>query len=182
MKTKDDLASLYDSADAKSAVAPACRPASWRRSSIAPRDGAMFQEMALTAGSSSSGSGAFTPTKKSSERRLVVIAGIVRSSIVCHKTNARREAGHNEHRSNRENGSALPAQPHDHVDAADLVTLRHVRHFLQHQMRIRNVDQLVIVLEIEVVVRGDVGVEIGFGAVDADLPQKSGSVNWLSVL
>ena len=41
-------------------------------------------------------------------------------------------------------------------------------------MRIGNVDQLVIVLEIEVVMRGDVGVEIGLGAVDADLAQQAG--------
>ena len=41
-------------------------------------------------------------------------------------------------------------------------------------MRIRNVDQLVIVLKIEVMVRRDVGVEIGLGAVDADLAQQTG--------
>src|SRR3954470_15574664 len=46
--------------------------------------------------------------------------------------------------------SALLAQPHDHVDAADLVAFGHVGHLLQHQMRIGNIDQLVIALEIEV--------------------------------
>ena len=40
-------------------------------------------------------------------------------------------------------------------------------------MRVRNVDQLVIVLEIEVMMRRDVGVEIGLGAVDADLAQQA---------
>src|SRR6267154_4075323 len=41
-------------------------------------------------------------------------------------------------------------------------------------MRIGDIDQLVIVFEIEVVVGGDVGVEIGLGAVDADLAQETG--------
>jgi hypothetical protein len=40
-------------------------------------------------------------------------------------------------------------------------------------MRIRDVDQFVVVLEIEVVMRGHVGVEIGLGAVDTDLPQQA---------
>ena len=40
-------------------------------------------------------------------------------------------------------------------------------------MRIRNVDQFVVVFEIEVVMRGDVGIEIGLGAVDADLAQQA---------
>src|SRR2546425_4556158 len=40
-------------------------------------------------------------------------------------------------------------------------------------MRVGNVDQLVVVFEIEVVVRGDVGVEIGLGAVDRYLAQET---------
>src|SRR6202163_3580042 len=67
----------------------------------------------------------------------------------------------------------LLAQPHDHVDPGDLVALGHFRHLLQHQMWIRNVDQFVVVFEIEVVMRGHVGVEIGLGAVDADLAQQA---------
>jgi len=59
------------------------------------------------------------------------------------------------------------------VDARDLVTLGHVGHLREHEMRIGNVDQLVVVLEIEMVVRRDVGVEIGLGAVDADLAQQA---------
>jgi len=71
--------------------------------------------------------------------------------------------------------SALLAQPHDHVDPGDLVAFGHFRHLLQHQMRVRNVDQFVVVLEIEVVMRRDVGVEIGLGAVNADLAQQAAS-------
>ena len=41
-------------------------------------------------------------------------------------------------------------------------------------MRVGNVDQLVVVFEIEVVMRRHVGVEIGLGAVDADLAQQAG--------
>ena len=40
-------------------------------------------------------------------------------------------------------------------------------------MRVRNVHQFVIVFEIEVMVRRHVGVEIGLGAIDADLTQQS---------
>src|SRR3954447_1548548 len=41
-------------------------------------------------------------------------------------------------------------------------------------MRVRYVDQLVIVFEIEVMVRRDVGIEIGLGSIDADLTQQAG--------
>ena len=41
-------------------------------------------------------------------------------------------------------------------------------------MRVGNVNQLVVILEIEVMMRRHVGVEIGFGAVDADLTQQTG--------
>ena len=40
-------------------------------------------------------------------------------------------------------------------------------------MRVGNINQLVVILEIEVVVRGDVGVEIGLCAVDRDLAQET---------
>ena len=36
--------------------------------------------------------------------------------------------------------SALLAQPHDHVDAGDLVAIRHFRHLREHEVRIGNVD------------------------------------------
>jgi hypothetical protein len=35
-------------------------------------------------------------------------------------------------------------------------------------MRIRDVDQFVVVFEVEVMMRGNVGVEIGLGAVDSN--------------
>jgi hypothetical protein len=41
-------------------------------------------------------------------------------------------------------------------------------------MRVGDIDQLVIVLEIKVMMRRHVGVEIGLGAVDADLTQQAG--------
>src|SRR5579871_4692251 len=68
---------------------------------------------------------------------------------------------------------ALLAQAHDHVDARDLVAIRHVGHLREHQMRIGNIDQLVVVLEIEVMMGRHVGVEIGLGAVDRDLTQET---------
>jgi transposase-like protein len=70
--------------------------------------------------------------------------------------------------------SALLAQPDHHVDAGDLVAFGHFRHLLQHQMRVRNIDQFVVIFEIEVVMRRHVGVEIGLGAVNADLAQQAG--------
>src|ERR1700733_9721474 len=121
----------------------ACRPASWRRSSIARQAGAMSAATASMAGSNSSGCGASTPTRK--------------------WTNSSRPE------QRVDEASALLAQPHDHVDAGDLVALGHFRHLVQDQMRIGDVDQFVIVFKIEVMMRGHVGVEIGLGAVDADL-------------
>src|SRR5215813_13915748 len=70
--------------------------------------------------------------------------------------------------------SALLAQAHDHVDARDLVALGHVGHLREHEMRVGYIDQLVIVLEIEVMMRRYIGVEIGLCAVDADLTQQTG--------
>jgi hypothetical protein len=69
--------------------------------------------------------------------------------------------------------SALLAQPDNHVDPGDLVAFGHFGHLLQHQMRIRDIDQFVVVLEIEVVMRRHIGVELGLGAVDADLAQQA---------
>jgi SH3-like domain-containing protein len=63
MKSKDDLASLYERADSTSAVT-ACRRASWPRSGSAPPAGVTSPVMASTAGSSSSGCGAFMLTKR----------------------------------------------------------------------------------------------------------------------
>src|SRR3954470_14491321 len=64
--------------------------------------------------------------------------------------------------------SARLAQPHQHVDPNDLVAFRHIGH-LQEQLRIRDVHQFVVALDVEVVMCADIGVEIGLGAVDADL-------------
>jgi hypothetical protein len=43
-------------------------------------------------------------------------------------------------------------------------------------MRILDIDQLMAVLEVVVMVGRDVGVEIGLGAVDADLTQQTGTL------
>ncbi len=93
MKTKDELAPLYDRPDQTSAIAarlqagvvaqvkscaagwcrvtgngfrsqPGCRPASWPRSRVAPPAGVASPATVLTAGSSSSGCGASTPTRR----------------------------------------------------------------------------------------------------------------------
>src|ERR1043166_4755727 len=53
-------------------------------------------------------------------------------------------------------------------------TLRAVTSWSTFQMRIGNVDQLVTALKVEVMMRGDVGVEVGLGAVDTDLTQQTG--------
>ena len=70
MKTKDDLAPLYDRADPAAPSPPACRPASSPRSRNAPPAGAASSATALTAGSNSSGCGAFTRTRRWSERAI----------------------------------------------------------------------------------------------------------------
>src|SRR5277367_4638067 len=105
----------------------------------------MSTAMVLTAGSNSSGCGASTPTKRSSEPVVPAV---------------RRDDSGN---------SALLAQPNHHIDPGDLVALGDFGHLLQHQMRVGNIDQLVIVFEIEMMMRRHVGVEIGLGAVNADL-------------
>src|SRR6266545_1468182 len=69
--------------------------------------------------------------------------------------------------------AALAAQPHDHVDAGDLVAFRRRRRLADDRVGIRNVEQRVLALDEEVMVLGIVGVEIGLGAVDRDLAQEA---------
>ena len=67
MKTKDDLAPLYDRADAKSAVAARLQAGVVAQVKHCATAGAMLPATALTAGSSSSGCGASTPTRRWSD-------------------------------------------------------------------------------------------------------------------
>ena len=64
-------------------------------------------------------------------------------------------------------------QPHHHIDARNLVAFRRDRHLADDHLGARNVDQRVFAFDEEVVVIGDVGIEIGLGTVDGDLPQQA---------
>src|SRR5262249_9719803 len=101
--------------------------------------------MALTAGSSSSGCGVSTPTRKWTN----VIAGLAAAIHPPLKYSDERpwiRGLSPRPRMTVRASSALLAQAHDHVDARDLVTLGHFRQLRKRQMRVGNVDQLVIVL------------------------------------
>ena len=161
MKNKDDLASLYDRPDATSAIAARLQAGvvaqvkkcanNWCRVTGNGFDGWIEQQRLW---------GVYADEKvdcvSSSQTTMAGTSPAITTQI------------------DVKAGSALLAQPHDHVDAGNLVAIRHVGHLRQHEVRVRNVDQLVIVLEIEVVMGRHVGVEIGLGAVDADLAQQAG--------
>src|SRR5262245_11698141 len=136
------------------------------------------------ASSNSSACGAFTPTRRWSELHYRLTRSPTRSRpgssrtptsfLVCpENSNGRDRPGHDQTQ-NDAGRSALLAQPRDQVDAGDLVAFRHIGHLREHKVRVGNIDQLVIVLEIEVMVRRHIGVEISLRAVDADLTQKAG--------
>src|ERR1700694_777840 len=164
---------------------PACKPASSPRSNTARRAGAALPATVSMAGSNSSGCGVSTPmrrwisfneprtriSRRPCESRDPYAAAIDEIDGVYDflKQQTMVVMGP---RVRGDDESALLAQPYDHVDAGDLIAFGHLRHLLQHQMRVRNVDQFVVVFEIEVVMRRHVGVEIGLGAVDADLAQQ----------
>ena len=63
----------------------------------------------------------------------------------------------------------LLAKADHHVDARDLVAFRRMRRLADDLFRTRDIDQRVLTLDEKVVMRGGVGVEIGFRAVDHDL-------------
>src|SRR5215470_18853636 len=66
-------------------------------------------------------------------------------------------------------------QPHHNVYAADFVALGHLRQLADDRVSVRNIDQIVLVLDEEVVVVRDVGVEIGLRAVDRHFSQQPGT-------
>src|SRR5580704_10856008 len=56
----------------------------------------------------------------------------------------------------------LPPQPYHHIDPRDLITLRRHRRLADENFVRRDVHEIVLVFDEEVVVLGIVGVEIGF--------------------
>src|SRR6266566_5966964 len=69
----------------------------------------------------------------------------------------------------------LGPQPYHHVNTADFVALRNLRQFADDRIGVRNINQIVFVLDEEVVVVRDVGVEIGLRPVDRYFPPQSGA-------
>src|SRR6187455_164919 len=69
-------------------------------------------------------------------------------------------------RRNQKKSAAGFTQAHNHVDARDFIAARRDRHFVDNYVGARNVDQLVVAFDKEVVMVGGVGVEIGLGAID----------------
>src|SRR5215470_8042576 len=72
----------------------------------------------------------------------------------------------------RKSGSARALESHKYVDAGDLEAFRRHRQLADNRLGVRNVDERVLTLDEEVVVLGDVGVEIGLRAVHRDLTQQ----------
>src|SRR5579863_2629291 len=127
------------------------RSGSWAPSNPATAPGAVLPEKTSTVGSSRTICGASTPTKRSNNRAC---------------SRGARSSG-------RSASALLPPQPHHDVDAGDLVTFRGRRRLADHDIVRRNIEQIVLVLDEEVMVLGIVGVEIGLGAVDRDLAQQA---------
>src|SRR5437764_584440 len=119
------------------------------------------------AGSSSSGCGASTPTRRwiDADASFWSDASALNHDVRLHIRESRGSGFASRPGTTTDNlsgmNSALLAQAHDHVDPRDLVTLGHLGHLLQNEMRVLDVDEFVVVLEIKVVMRRDVGVEIG---------------------
>jgi hypothetical protein len=63
----------------------------------------------------------------------------------------------------------LRSQPNDDIDAGDLVAVWRLRGLTNEQSTHGDVHEFIFVLDEKVVVRGIVGVEVGFGRIDRDL-------------
>ncbi len=130
-KTKDELVPLYDSAGREvRAWSRNCRPACSARSSRCDGNWCRFAARASTAGSSRSASGASIRTRRwtrlDRQARRPSRGRCERSSIgrsACIRCD-----------------SALLAQPHDHVDARDLVAFRRRRRLADDHLGARDVD------------------------------------------
>src|SRR5262245_54375261 len=68
---------------------------------------------------------------------------------------------------------ALAPQAHDHVDACNFIAFRRCRGLADDNVGIRNIEHLILTFDEEVMMGGDVGVEIGLRAVNRDLSQES---------
>jgi len=69
--------------------------------------------------------------------------------------------------------SAFPAQPHDHVNARDLVPLGRGWCLADNHLGIRDVEYLIFAFDKEMMVRRRIGIEIGLRSIDRDLTEKS---------
>jgi hypothetical protein len=76
----------------------------------------------------------------------------------------------------------LRSQPCDDIDTGDLVTFWRLRSLTNEQSTHGDVHEFIFGLDEKVMMRGIVGVEVGFGRIDRDLANKPKSVNWCSVL
>jgi hypothetical protein len=67
----------------------------------------------------------------------------------------------------------LAPQTNHHVNANDLVALRRLGSFAEHNVRWRNVNQFVSILDVVMLMLRIVGIKIRLGRVDCDLSQKT---------
>jgi hypothetical protein len=69
--------------------------------------------------------------------------------------------------------SGLSPQAHSYINASDLKALRRCRGFADNYFCVRNIEHLVLAFNEEVMVRRDVGIKIGFRAINCDLSQQA---------
>jgi hypothetical protein len=69
--------------------------------------------------------------------------------------------------------ATLAAQTYHHIDADLLVAIKWHRSFADDHIGRSDIHELVPILDVEVMMLGIVGVEIGLRALDRDLPQKA---------
>ena len=67
----------------------------------------------------------------------------------------------------------LPPQPYDDVDTSDFIALWRLRGLTNEQGTHGDVHEFIFVLDEKVMVSGIVGVEVGLGRIDRNLPQQT---------
>src|SRR5262249_21488329 len=121
-----------------------CRRGCWRRSNAAAAAGAALSDRGSTAGPCRSSSGGSIPTRRWSKPRK------------------ERPGKRHGHINRQKNCSArLASQPNYHVDTRNLVALGRNGRPADDHVGVGNVEQIVLALDEEMVVLGNVGIEIG---------------------
>ena len=66
-----------------------------------------------------------------------------------------------------------PVEPDNHIHAGQIITFRRIWHSAQHHFVERNIDQAGFIFDKEMMMLGDIGVEIATRAVNNNLAQQA---------